>query len=103
MSRFVSEVNRIAMENQRTSFILSALDPDLDCPWLQIRFETDDFEKLCQCAVIDLERDRNLIEAIYLRRQRSQPYVKRLRLNSSTVHVKHFFASTRDTAMTSLT
>ena len=60
MSRFVSEVNWIAMENKRTSFILSALDPDLDCPWLQIRFETDDFEKLCQCAVIDLERDPQL-------------------------------------------
>lgn len=60
MSRFSSEFNQTAMENQRTAFILSALDPDLDCPWLQIRFQTADFEKLCQCARIDLQHDPEL-------------------------------------------
>jgi hypothetical protein len=45
------------MEYQTTAFILSAIDSDLDCPWLDVRFETDDFEKLCRCAEIDLAKD----------------------------------------------
>ncbi len=48
------------MKNLRTAFILSALDPDLYCPWLEIRFQTDDFEKLCLCARIDLKNDPQL-------------------------------------------
>ncbi|MFM0158732.1 hypothetical protein [Paraburkholderia sediminicola] len=48
------------MEYQRTAFILSAIDPDLDCPWLDVRFQTDDLEKLRQCAELDPEEDPQL-------------------------------------------
>ncbi|MFM0047875.1 hypothetical protein PQR05_35365 [Paraburkholderia sediminicola] len=48
------------MKRQRNPFILSAVDPDLLCPWLQVRFETDDFETLCQSAELDLSKDPEL-------------------------------------------
>ncbi|MCP2091956.1 UNVERIFIED_ORG: hypothetical protein J2Y81_008062 [Paraburkholderia sediminicola] len=52
--------NWMAMGRRRTPFILSAVDPDLLCPWLEVRFETDDFETLCRSAELDVSNDPEL-------------------------------------------
>jgi hypothetical protein len=54
------------MKNVRTYFIMSAVDPDLLCPWLQVRFETDDFEALRRFAELDASKDPELDDAYLL-------------------------------------
>jgi hypothetical protein len=41
------------MRHPATCFILSAIDPDLLCPWLEVRFETDDFDTLRRLLELD--------------------------------------------------
>lgn len=49
-----------------TSFVLSAIDPDLLCPWLEVRFETDDLSTLRRLVDTDAPEDVGLDDAYLL-------------------------------------
>lgn len=53
------------MQRPKTSFILSAVDPDLLYPWLEVRFETDDLDTLRRILELDAARDADF-ERVYL-------------------------------------